>query len=151
MWCGSGCSAVSVRGFFATDIHGSERCFLKFINAAKFYKAKVLILGGDITGKMIVPIIEQHDGSWRSQLFGNDIIARSEEQLAKLEKDIRNSGYYPFRTTEAEKAELDTDRRKVDALFTRLMCESVRRWVEIATQRLADSGVVCYISLGNDD
>ena len=45
--------------FFATDVHGSERCFIKFINAAKFYQANVLILGGDITGKALVPIVRQ--------------------------------------------------------------------------------------------
>jgi hypothetical protein len=49
--------------FFATDIHGSERCFLKFINAAKFFQAGVLILGGDITGKAMVPIVRQANGS----------------------------------------------------------------------------------------
>lgn len=134
-----------------TDVHGSERCFLKFINAAKFYKAKILILGGDVTGKMIVPVIQQKDGCWRSQLFGNERVASSEEQVQKIEKDIRDSGYYPFRTTEPEMTGLDADKTKVDALFTRLMCESIARWVEIARKRLAGTGAVCYISPGNDD
>ena len=34
--------------FFATDLHGSEVCFRKFVNAARFYNADVLVLGGDI-------------------------------------------------------------------------------------------------------
>jgi len=134
-----------------TDVHGSERCFLKFINAAKFYNAKILILGGDITGKMVIPIVRQADGTWHSQLFGSDMIAESEEQISKLEKIVRDSGYYPYRTTEDEMTDLEADRRKVDALFTRLMCESTARWVEIANQRLAGTGAVCYISPGNDD
>ena len=41
---------------FVTDVHGSERCFRKFLNTAKFYDAQYLILGGDITGKTLVPI-----------------------------------------------------------------------------------------------
>jgi len=45
--------------FFATDVHGSDICWKKFINAGKFYKADVIILGGDMTGKAIVPIIHQ--------------------------------------------------------------------------------------------
>jgi len=50
--------------FFATDVHGSDVCFKKFINAGKFYGAGVLILGGDVTGKMVVPVVEQSDGSY---------------------------------------------------------------------------------------
>lgn len=142
---------TTTRVFFATDVHGSERCFLKFINASKFYKAKILILGGDITGKMVMPIVRKKDGSWRSQMFGNEMVATSEEQTLKIEKEIRNSGYYPFRTTEAEMVELRSDKAKVDALFTRMMCETVTRWVEIARQRLTGTGAVCYISPGNDD
>ena len=66
------------RIFFATDIHGSEPCFLKFLNAASFYKADVLVLGGDITGKQLVAI-ERLEGCWRSFLFGQESIARSRE------------------------------------------------------------------------
>jgi len=142
---------TTTRAFFVTDVHGSERCFLKFINAAKFYNAKILILGGDITGKMVVPIFRHTDGIYHSQPFGNDMTADSEEQISKLEKIIRDSGYYPYRTTEDEMTALEADRRKVDALFTRLMCESTVRWIEIANQRLKGTGAICYISPGNDD
>jgi len=110
-----------------------------------------LILGGDITGKMIVPIVEQNDGSWHGELSGNERIADSKEELLKLEKEVRDSGFYPYRTTEEEMVELNADRTKVDALFTRLMCESVARWVQIANERLNGTGAVCYISPGNDD
>jgi hypothetical protein len=53
-------NASRYRIFFATDIHGSERCFRKFLAAAKVYRANALVLGGDIAGKAIVPIV--HDG-----------------------------------------------------------------------------------------
>jgi Icc-related predicted phosphoesterase len=55
---------ANTRIFFTSDVHGSDVCFLKFVNAAKFYQANILILGGDMTGKMIVPIVEQGDGSF---------------------------------------------------------------------------------------
>jgi Icc-related predicted phosphoesterase len=100
---------------------------------------------------MVIQIVRQSDGTWRSQLFGSDMLANSEEEVTKLEKIIRDCGYYPYRTTEDEMTELEADRLKVDALFTRLMCESVARWVEIANQRLAGTDAVCYISPGNDD
>src|SRR6266700_6123714 len=54
------CRRERVRVFYATDLHGSEVCWRKFINAAKFYDADVLICGGDMTGKAIVPIVEEN-------------------------------------------------------------------------------------------
>src|SRR5258708_25737938 len=42
--------------FFATDLHGSEVCWKKFLNAAKFYGVDILICGGDNTGKADPPI-----------------------------------------------------------------------------------------------
>ncbi len=37
-----------LRLFFATDIHGSDICWKKFLNAGKFYQANVLVLGDHI-------------------------------------------------------------------------------------------------------
>lgn len=124
---------------------------MKFVNAAKFYKAKILILGGDITGKMVIPVVHEDDDSWQAELVSSKIVANTKEELLKLEKDIRDAGFYPYLTTPSEVAELDADRGKVDALFTRLMCESVTRWMQIANDRLAGTGALCYISPGNDD
>jgi Icc-related predicted phosphoesterase len=45
----------AMRLFFATDLHGSEVCFRKFLAAAKVYEPDVLILGGDFAGKGLVP------------------------------------------------------------------------------------------------
>ncbi len=59
------------RVFFATDIHGSTVCWRKFLNSAKHYEAKVLILGGDMTGKALVPIVEEGAGRWHASLLEN--------------------------------------------------------------------------------
>ena len=42
------------RLYFATDIHGSETCWRKFLNSGKHYEANVLVLGGDMMGKALV-------------------------------------------------------------------------------------------------
>jgi len=136
--------------FFATDIHGSERCFMKFVNAAKFYQATVLILGGDITGKALVPIVRRN-GSYHASFLGQDATLTTENELEDFEKRVRHAGAYPHRTTPDEMAALEVDRSLVDALFTRLMVESVQRWCEIAAERLKGTGVRCYIDAGNDD
>lgn len=138
--------------FFATDIHGSERCFMKFINAAKFYSANVLILGGDITGKALVPVIRQAaSATYRANFLGEAVTLESDNALAAFEKQVRHAGAYPFRTTQEELAAMEGDRSLVDRLFTRLMVESVERWCGIAEERLRGTGARCYIDAGNDD
>lgn len=139
------------RVFFAADVHGSEKCFMKFLNAGKFYNADVLIMGGDLTGKMVVPIIEQLDGSFECQYRGRNWRARNRDELQGLEKDIRFSGFYPYLTNADEVKELDADKAKVDELFLRVMNETMERWLKIAEERLRNTGVKCYILPGNDD
>jgi len=139
------------RIFFTSDVHGSDICFLKFLNAAKFYDANVLVLGGDITGKMIIPIISQPDGSYLTEYLGTRQILKSQQERDALEKNIRNSGYYPYLTTEDEVEKLQADKKNQDELFSKVMAEGVRRWVSIAEERLKGTNVKCYISPGNDD
>jgi len=139
------------RVFFTSDVHGSEVCFLKFLNAAKFYQAQVLILGGDITGKMIIPIVRQEDGTFLSEFLGATQVTKSVEERDDLMKRIRNSGFYPYVTTPDEMKKLSDDKSARDKLFSEVMAEGVRRWVGIAEQRLKGTNVKCYISPGNDD
>src|SRR2546421_11306531 len=56
--------------FFATDLHGSETCFRKFVAAAKFYGVDALILGGDTSGKFLVPIVAAGGDRWTADMFG---------------------------------------------------------------------------------
>jgi len=140
-----------LRIFFASDVHGSEVCFRKFVNAGKVYKADVLILGGDITGKMIIPISQQKPGKYAAEFSSRTWTIRNNEELENFMKMVRNSGYYPYLTSETELSELSTDRDKVNKLFSELMLETVRRWVKIAEERLRGTGISCYITPGNDD
>ena len=55
--------------FFATDLHGSELCWRKFVAAARFYGADLLILGGDFTGKLVIPLVETATG-YRAEVMG---------------------------------------------------------------------------------
>jgi Icc-related predicted phosphoesterase len=142
---------MNTRVFFVTDVHGSERCFKKFLNAGKFYKANVVMLAGDITGKMIVPIVKQPNDTYLSSYAGSDVRCKSESDVKDLEKSIRDSGYYPYLTEPNEMASLETDKNKVNQLFTKLMVDTVVRWVQMAEERLRDTGIKCFVSPGNDD
>jgi Icc-related predicted phosphoesterase len=138
------------RIFFTTDVHGSDRCFRKFLNAAKFYKADCLILGGDITGKVLIPIIERPDGRYDVSLFGKqDVI--SKERLSEIRKATQDAGQYSFVTTQAELSEIKSDKSTEERVFNEAMVSVLRSWVQLAQERLEGTNVKCYLSPGNDD
>jgi Icc-related predicted phosphoesterase len=139
------------RIFFATDVHGSEQCFRKWLNAAGVYEARVLILGGDVTGKMIIPLVSNGDGVWRGEIYAEPVEANDGDELAALQKRIRTMGRYDVLLSVEEKAEVDAHPQTLDVLFHRAMRESLERWVALAEERLAGSGIPCYMMLGNDD
>jgi uncharacterized protein len=138
------------RVFFTTDIHGSDTCWGKFLNAAKAYEADALVLGGDLTGKMVIPVIREQD-RWSAELFGEVRTAGSEAELEAIERAIRTNGFYPYRTTPEEADELRDDRARLRELFLQVMRDSIARWVELAEARLRETEVACYVQLGNDD
>jgi len=140
-----------MRVYFTTDVHGSEVCFKKFVNAGKFYKANVAILGGDITGKAVIPIMEKPDGTFHCKFIGESLRVKKGKELDDLMQRIKAIGYYPYPTSPSETEELSQNHEKLEAVFLELTKESVRRWVEIAEERLRNTGIKCYLSPGNDD
>src|SRR6266851_4984533 len=135
--------------FFATDLHGSETCWRKFINAAKFYDCDTLICGGDMTGKAIVPIV-QEDGRFTYALGGEEqTVAR--EQLAEVEAHVRRKGYYPLQMTVDRLHELDQNPAERARTFQQVMLDGVERWMNMAAEKLAGTRVRCFVSPGNDD
>ncbi|MEM2109828.1 MAG: metallophosphoesterase [Candidatus Odinarchaeota archaeon] len=142
---------VKTRLFFATDVHGSEVCFRKFLNAGKFYGVKTLILGGDITGKMIVPVVKKEGGVYEAKYYGTVHKAKSEDELNKLKRLIRDGGFYPFITTEDEMKELASKNVNVDEIFKDLVLDTLRGWVKLAEERLKPEGIKLYMTGGNDD
>ena len=137
--------------FFATDIHGSDVCWIKFLNAGKFYGADILILGGDMTGKAIVPIIQEGPQKFRSVLLEQEFILEGEEQYQEMVKRIKSRGYYPYRTNPDEIAELSKTPEKVNELFLTEALKTVAQWMETAERKLKDSGIRCFVCPGNDD
>jgi Icc-related predicted phosphoesterase len=144
---------MATRIFFTTDLHGSEKCFKKFINAGKFYEADVIVCGGDITGKMVIPIFEASGpgASYEADLMGARETARSKEELEGLMKKIHNLGFYPYVTTSEEFDKVKQDPNKIDQLFSELMIQTLQGWLEIAEERLKGTDIRCFMTPGNDD
>src|SRR5437763_3315325 len=127
--------------FFATDVHGSNVCFKKFIGAAKFYGADVLILGGDVTGKMVVPIAQQPDGSFLTSFAGKEMRLDGEDEVAGFERRIENMGFYPKRMSEEEFQRMRGEPDAQEELFHVLIKERLEQWTEYAQPRLAEQSV----------
>ena len=137
------------RIFFATDLHGSEVCWKKFLNAGRFYDAEVLICGGDMTGKAIVPIVSEN-GHY-SVTLGGESQTVAADQVNEVEGNIRRKGYYPLRMSVERLHELDQDPAKRAECFQEVMLEGVDRWMKMAAEKLRGSGTRCFVSPGNDD
>ena len=140
-----------MRLYFCSDIHASRRCWKKFLNAWRFYGADHIIVGGDITGKFVVPIVAGPHGTWSAKFMGVQRRVRSRDGLAKLERWIADAGQYQFRTTPDEHAWYGEDQSRIDGLFRRLVVERVAEWVEEADAKLAGAPVRVFVSGANDD
>jgi Icc-related predicted phosphoesterase len=139
------------RIFYASDVHGSERTWRKFLNAAKFYDADVLIMGGDVIGKLAIPIITGPGGSRRATIHGRIERLETDEDVAAARERIANLGFYAVDMDEDEYTSVKGDPAAVEALWTRLAQERMDAWIGLAEQRLSPAGVKCYVSGGNDD
>jgi len=134
--------------FFATDIHGSEICWKKFLNAAAFYKADLVVLGGDVTGKIMVPIVA-HRGYWEVTVRGERMRIDSREELLKVDQQLRDRGSYPAIVTVEELDQLSTQ-DAITRRFNAEMTRSLDRWLDMADGKLRGS-IPCILNGGNDD
>ena len=141
----------ALRLFFTTDVHGSDQCFTKFVNAAAVYKAQVLILGGDITGKRVVPIVPAGGDGYVATMGAGQVRLTSDDEIREFEKEAANAGLYAFKATPDDVAELDADPEAVERFFLRLARLRLERWLALAEERLAGSGVRLIVNCGNDD
>jgi len=140
-----------MRIFFVTDIHGSNICYRKFLNALKVYNVDVGILLGDLTGKMLIPLVEKAGGGWETTFMGRNVTVDTREELEKLKKTIENVGYYWTHLTPEQFAELKADQAAREALFKMLMLDRLREWIALADERLAGTSYRVYMAPGNDD
>ena len=141
-----------VRVYLCSDLHAAERAWRKFLNAtrANLYGADIALIAGDLTGKAIVPILRV-DGRYEAEVLGARRVARTEAELAALEREIADIGYYSVIGTAEEMAALAADPAARRTLFERLMAERLEAWLALANERLGGSSVPVYLMPGNDD
>ena len=136
--------------YYASDVHGSDQCWRKFLGAGRFYGVQALIMGGDLTGKAIVPITVR-GLEFSAHFLGEDQVGSGAEQLETLEDAIRYNGMYPWRASAEEVATATADAGVRSRLFERVMLDELRRWIALADERMAEYGIDVFVMPGNDD
>lgn len=137
--------------YYASDVHGSEQCWRKFLGAGRFYGVQALIMGGDLTGKAVVPITRVADGTCTARFLGEQHTTRDESQLEDLLKAIRYNGFYPWVATQEEIGRHAADAQLREELFDRVLLDELQRWIDLADERMAEYGIDVFVMPGNDD
>jgi uncharacterized protein len=137
--------------FFATDIHGSEICWRKFLNSAAFYKADMVVLGGDVTGKVMVPIVATSPGHWEVTFGGVRVNLDTQAELDDMKRRIRDRGYYPAVMSTDELDALNEEDGSVDRRFTQEMTKGLEMWLDMVDSKLRGGEIPCILNGGNDD
>jgi uncharacterized protein len=140
-----------IKIFFVTDIHGSNTCFRKYLNALKIYNVDVGILLGDLTGKVLVPLVDKAGGGWETTLMRHHTEVNTQEELEKLKKTIEMMGYYWVHLTPDAFQCYKDDPNEVDRLFNELMMARLKQWIALADERCKGTSYKVYMAPGNDD
>jgi Icc-related predicted phosphoesterase len=140
-----------IKLFFVTDIHGSNVCYRKFLNALPIYGADVAVLLGDLTGKVLVPLVDKGGDQWECTLMGQYREINGQEELADIKKIVENAGYYWVHQTRDEFNDTRSDPAKIDTLFKSLVFARVQEWLDLADERLEGKPFQMYMAPGNDD
>jgi uncharacterized protein len=137
--------------FYGTDLHGSEVVWRKFLNAAKFYDVDALVCGGDLMGKVVVPIVRRANGRREADFQGKVNGFDNDDEVAAMTTRLQTLGQYWYECDEDEYAAIHGNEDRIEELFTRLASERLSEWVQLAEERLAGTHVRCFLTGGNDD
>ncbi len=137
--------------FFCTDIHGSSKCWRKVVSAGDFYRVDHVVLGGDLTGKAVIPLIRQNDGTCTSNFLGRKWTLKDQKEVEDHKKLIVDAGLYFYEGNPDDLEELKDKKEKVDQIFREKVIERVKNWMEIADTNLKAKKRKIIVCPGNDD
>ncbi len=141
---------AKVRIIFASDFHGNEQVWRKFLNSANMFKVNWLIMGGDLTGKVLTPIVLQSDGSYQADFLGQTHTIQP-SKLEDFRRLVKDHCYIPYVCDQAQFEELkQAPQDDVEKIFARLECQTLQEWIDMIPKRLTNE-VKVLIHPGNDD
>ncbi len=137
------------RLLLVSDLHGSNKCFRKLLNAIKVYDANAAFVSGDLTGKMVIPLVR--DGSrWISRFLDQEHVLETEEERASFVSLVSDSGFYPYESSKEEMQQLESDPAAAERIFDDLMVARMREWAALAEERIGGRVPIAIVP-GNDD
>lgn len=134
---------------FATDLHGSEYTFAKLIKVLELWSPDALILGGDVAGKGLLPVLVTGDRA-RMRWMGEEHDVPLDE-VEQYEERANQLGFYPYRVDADGLERLGTDEAFKEEVFERLMMERWAEWLERLETRCGELRLPAYVIAGNDD
>src|SRR5580698_11310541 len=129
-----------MRIMFATDLHGSTLVFQKAVSLSILADADVLIVGGDLSGKRLLPIVPVSNASFRvgepfnqkddsgTSLSGNVFREVKKGDLDNVCQRWEAKGYYWHVAEEAEIRRLNETPEELTLLFERKIVERIEKW-----------------------
>lgn len=140
------------RILYCSDLHASEGTFRKLLNAVKLnvYGAQAVVIGGDLTGKAVLPVARRGD-RYSASLLGEPLEAEGTAELEKLLRRIADKGFYPHVASPDEIEAMAHDGAMREEVFEQSMREVLERWIAMAEDRIGRSGVQFWMMPGNDD
>jgi Icc-related predicted phosphoesterase len=133
----------------ASDLHGSTLCLRKLLTAGERYEADAIVVAGDLTGKMIIPIVKDADGYECAYREGVTHLEGAEVPV--LKEQLENGGLYPYVTDTEEVEHFREHPDEVERIFRGLMVDRISDWTELIEKRLAGTERELVIIPGNDD
>ena len=141
---------AKVRIVFASDFHGSETVWRKFLNSAAIFKANWLVMGGDLTGKILTPIVLQADGTYKSDFLDETHTIQS-DKVEDFKKRVREHCYIPYVCNEKEFETLkNASQDEIEKIFADLECKTLQDWFDLIPKKVPKE-VKILIHPGNDD
>jgi Icc-related predicted phosphoesterase len=139
-----------MRIFLAADPHGSNETWSKMCRAPKVFKADIAMMCGDLTGKAIMPIIQEKEDRWYAQPYGQKKTFKKQKDLDKFIKFVETEGYYPKIMTPDELAKLRETPGAITKLFEDLMVQRIQQWMDMANEKIPEE-IMVVVNPGNDD
>ena len=117
-----------VKIFFASDLHGSNVCFKKFVNSAKFYDVDVLVWAAILPARPSSRSPSNERLRFSPSSMASCRLLNGKSELDDFIKRQGNMGFYPAVMSEAEYQRLRSDPEAQATLFKNLVLERVREW-----------------------
>ncbi len=138
-----------MRLLFATDLHGSTMCFKKFVAASRMYDAELLVLGGDLSAKALVPI-RVRDSSAEFEIYGRSMSETGKGCVDRAVERVEQVGLYPLVLEPGTEVRTEAESMSLPSTFHDAIKSRLRDWATHAAHKLGSRGRI-YTIPGNDD